>query len=188
MKYAGLALMTTESAQFVTNIEAAVSSVLVSQIVRAIERDAVTAITANAGVTIAAAADITAGVLAAIAGIRANGGTPTVVGLNSDDWIALMTETGAGGGYVNFSNPEAGPAGTWLGLAPVLVPGLPAGSAIVADGSAVSVLEPAGGPLCVVDMYTELSNNKIRIVIEEWATSQVTSPGGVATVAVTAGP
>ena len=188
VKYAGMAVLPVESAQFVSNIEPAVSQVMVGQIVRSIEADAVAEITASAGVVITAAADITAGVLAAIAGIRANGGTPTVVGLNSDDWIALMTETGSGGGYVNFSNPEAGPAGTWLGLAPVLVPGLVAGSAIVADGSAVSVLEPAGGPLCVVDMYTELSNNKIRIVIEEWATSQVTSPGGVATVGVTVTP
>lgn len=188
VKYAGMAVLPVESAQFVSNIEPAISAVMVGQIVRAIEADTVAEITANAGVVIAAAADITAGVLAAIAGIRGNGGTPTVVGLNSDDWIALMTETGAGGGYVNFSNPEAGPAGTWLGLAPVLVPGLAAGSAIVADGSAVSVLEPAGGPLCVVDMYTELSNNKVRVVIEEWATSQVTSPGGVATVGVTVTP
>jgi hypothetical protein len=187
-KFAGIAEMPIESAQFVSNIEPALSAVMVGQIVRAIEADAIAAITADAGVVITAAADITAGVLAAIAGIRGNGGTPTVVGLNSDDWIALMTETGTGGGYVNFSNPEAGPAGTWLGLAPVLVPGLTAGSAIVADGSAVSVLEPAGGPLAVVDIYTGLANNLVRVVIEEWATSQVTSPGGVATVGVTTTP
>jgi hypothetical protein len=188
VKYAGMAIMPVESAQFVSNIEPAIAAVMTGQILRAVEADALAEITAAAGVVITAAADVTAGVLAAIAGIRGNGGVPTVVGLNSDDWIALMTETGAGGGYVNFSNPEAGPAGTWLGLAPVLVPGLAAGSAIVADGTAVSVLEPAGGPLAVVDMYTELSNNKIRIVIEEWATSKVTSPGGVATVAVTPTP
>lgn len=184
VKYAGIAEMPIESAQFVSNIEPAISAVLVGQIVRGIETDTVAAMTADAGVVITAAADITAGVLAGIAGIRGNGGTPTVVGLNSDDWIALMTETGSGGGYVNFSNPEAGPAGTWLGLHPVLVPGLAAGSAIVADGSTVSVLEPAGGPLCVTDIYTGLANNLVRVVIEAWATSQVTNPGGVATVAV----
>jgi hypothetical protein len=177
-----MATLTTESANFVANIEAAVSSVLVSQITRAIEKDAVTAITAAAGVTIAAAADITAGVLAAIAGIRENGGTPTVVGLSSTDWLAIMTATG-GSGYLNFS-AEAGPAGTWLGLAPVILPGQAAGSAIVVDGAAVSVLEPKGGPLCVVDVYSQLSNNKIQIAVEEWATTQVTSPGGAATVAV----
>lgn len=182
VKYAGMALLTTESANFVSNIEAAVSSVLVSQIVRAIEKDAVTALTAGAGVAITAAADITAGVLSAIAGIRENGGAPTVVGLAAADWLEIMTATG-GSGYLNFS-AETGPAGTWLGLAPVILPGQTAGSAIVADGSAVSVLEPAGGPLCVVDVYSQISNNKIQIAVEEWATTQVTSPGGVATVAV----
>jgi hypothetical protein len=183
VKYAGMATITVESAQFVANIEAAVSSVLVSQITRAIEKDAVAAITAAAGVSITAAADITAGVLSAIAGIRENGGNPTVVGLSSTDWLAIMTATG-GSGYLNFA-AESGPGGTWLGLAPVILPGQAAGAAIVADGSSVSLLEPAGGPLCVVDVYSQLANNKIVIAVEEWATTQVTSPGGVATVAVT---
>jgi hypothetical protein len=175
-----------ESAQFVANVEAAVSSVLVSQITRAIEKDAVATITAGAGVTITAAADITAGVLSAIAGIRENGGNPTVVGLSSTDWLEVMTATG-GSGYLNFA-AEAGPGGSWLGLAPVILPGQAAGAAIVADGSSVSVLEPAGGPLCVVDVYSQLATNKIVIAVEEWATTQVTSPGGVATVAVTPTP
>lgn len=182
VKYAGMATITVESAQFVANIEAAVSSVLVSQITRAIEKDAVTAITAAAGVVITAAADITAGVLSAIAGIRENGGNPTVVGLSSTDWLAIMTATG-GSGYLNF-DAQSGPGGTWLGLAPVILPGQAAGAAIVADGSSVSLLEPAGGPLCVVDVYSLLSVNKIQLAVEEWATTQVTSPGGVATVAV----
>jgi hypothetical protein len=185
VKYPGMALLTTESAQFVSNIEAAVSSVLVSQITRAIEKDSVSAISAGAGVAITAAADITAGVLSAIAAIRENGGAPNVVGLSSTDWLAIMTATGStGGGYLNFSSPENGPAGSWLGLSPVILPGQAAGSAIVVDGSAVSVLEPAGGPLCVVDVYSQLANNKIQIAVEEWATTQVTSPGGAATVAV----
>jgi len=182
-KYAGLAKMSTESAQFVSNIEAAVSSVLVSQITRAIEKDAVTAITAEAGISITAAADMTAGVLAGIAGVRENGGAPTVVALASADWLEVMTATG-GNGYLNWSSPEAGPGGTWLGLIPIIVPGMTAGTALVIDGSAVSVLEPAGGPLCVIDVYSGLSVNSITIAVEEWATTQVTSPGGVATVAV----
>lgn len=182
-KYAGLAKMSTESAQFVSNIEAAVSSVLVSQITRAIEKDAVTAITADAGVSITAAADMTAGVLAGIAGVRENGGAPTVVALASADWLEVMTATG-GNGYLNWSSPEAGPGGTWLGLIPVIVPGMTAGTSLVIDGAAVSVLEPAGGPLCVVDVFSGLSVNSITIAVEEWATTQVTSPGGVASVAV----
>jgi hypothetical protein len=176
-KYAGMAVLPVESAMFVSNLEPALVTVMGGQIIRAIEADAVTAIIADAGVVITGAADITAGVLAAIAGIRSNGGTPGVVGFNDSDWIALASATLAAGGQVDFSS--------YLGLVPVLVPGLAAGSAIVLDGSCVSVLEPAGGPLCVVDIYTELTNNNVRVVIEEWAVSKVTSPGGVATVAVT---
>jgi len=183
VKYAGIATLSTESAQFTANIEAALSSVLVSQIVRSIEKDAVTAITAAAGVKITAAADITAGVLSAIAGIRENGGAPNVVGLSSADWLSIMTATGSSG-FLNFA-AETGPAGTWLGLSPVILPGQPTGSAVVVDGSTVSVLEPAGGPLCVVDVFSLISVNKVQVAVEEFATTQVTSPGGVATVAVT---
>lgn len=188
VKFAGIAEMPIESAQFIQNIEPAISAVMVGQILRGIEANAVAAITADAGVKITGAADITAGVLSAVAGIRGNGGTPTVVGLNSTDWIELMTATSAGGGYVNFSNPENGPAGTWMGMSPVLVPNLAAGNAVVVDGTCVSVLEPAGGPLVVTDIYSGLANNLVKVVIETWATSQVTSPGGVATVAVTTTP
>jgi len=187
LKFPGQATLTVEASQFSRNIETAVAAVITGQIVRGIEADAASVIDAGAGVVIAGAADITAGVLAAIAGIRSNGGAPNVVGLNADDWIAIMEATGASG-YLNFSSPENGPAGTWLGLAPVIVPGLVAGSAIVADGRCVTVSEPKGGPLCIVDPFTQAKNNKIVITIEAWAQTAVTSPGGVATVAATITP
>lgn len=184
LKYAGLASLSVESSQFIANIEAAVTNVMGTRILRGIEADTVATILAGAGVTVAAAADMTAGVLEAIAAIRGNGGTATVVGLSAADWIATMTATGSSG-YLNFSNPEAGPAGTWLGLFPVILPTLVDGSALVLDGTAVTVLETDGGPLCVVDPFTGLSTNQIRIAIETWATSVVNAPGGVATVGVT---
>ena len=186
-KYPGQATLTVEAAQFTQNIETAVATVITGQIVRAIESDAADVIETAAGVDITAAASMTSGVLAAIAGIRGNGGSPNVVGLAADDWIDIMEATGAGG-YLNFSNPEAGPAGTWLGLAPVIVPGLVAGNAIVADGRSVTVSEPKGGPLCIVDPFTQAANNKIIITVEAWAVPAVTSPGGVATVAVAVTP
>lgn len=183
-KYAGTAKLTVEQSQFVKNIETAVAAVLDGQIIRALEVDAAAAIVADAGVTITAAADVTAGVLAAVAQIKTNGGSASVVGLTADDWIELMTATGAGG-YLNFSNPENGPAGTWMGLAPVIVPSLPAGTSIVADGRACGVLEVPGGPLCIVDPFTEMKNNKINIAVEAWALAAVTNPGAVATVTTT---
>lgn len=186
-KYPGQATLSVESSQFVRNIETAVAQVIAGQIVRAIEVDAVAEAQANDGVVITGATDITAGVLSAIAQLRSGGANPNVVALAADDWVAIMQATGAAG-YLNFSNPEAGPAGTWLGLAPVIVPSLTVGSAVVLDGSAVGVQEPAGGPLCLVDCWTLAKNNRIVITIESWARAAVSSPGGVATVAVTAGP
>jgi hypothetical protein len=183
-KYAGIASLSIESAQFVANIEAAVATVMTSRILRGIESATTAAILAGAGETVTGT-DLTAAVLAAIAAIRSNGGAATVVGLSSEDWITLMTATGSSG-YLNFSNPEAGPAGTWLGLYPVILPDLAAGSAVVLDGNAVTVLETAGGPLCVVDPFSQLGTNMIRIAIETWAVPVVTAPGGVA--AVTVGP
>jgi hypothetical protein len=181
VKYAGQATLTTESAQFAANIETAVATVMTGQVVRAIEADASTAMLAAAGVDITAAADITAGVLSAIAAIRSNGGAPNVVGLSAADWIEIMTATGASG-FLNFASPEAGPAGTWLGLAPVIVPGMVDGTCVVADGRSVLVQEAAGAPLCIVDPFTQANNNKIVITIEEFAVPSVASPGGVASV------
>ncbi len=184
-KYPGQATITVESAMFVRNIEPAVANVIGSQIIRAVEADAVTAMQAGAGVAVTGAADITAGVLSAIAQLRAGGAAPNAVALSVNDWVAVMTATGQAG-YLNFSNPEAGPVGTWLGLAPCIVPDLADGSAVVVDGRSAPVGEPAGGPLCIVDPFTQANTNKIVITIEAWAVPMVTSPGGVATVAVAA--
>jgi hypothetical protein len=186
LKFADTATITTESAQFVSSIEQAVTAVLVGRILRGIESATVATMVANAGVTITAATDITAGVLEAVAALAQNGSTATVVGLSATDWVDIFSLTG-GNGYVNFSSVEAGPRGTWLGLAPCLVPSLTAGNAIVADGQAAAVFEIPGGPLVLVDPYSQAKNNKITIALETWAAGNVNSPGGVATVAVTAG-
>jgi hypothetical protein len=183
VKMAGMVLLSTESAQFTANIEAAVSSLLVSQLGRAVEQNALTAILADAGVVIAAAADLTAGVLAAQAGIRENGGNPGVVGMASADWLETFSATGSNG-FVNFASAESGPGTTWLGLVPVIIPGMTAGTAVVLDGSCVSVLEPAGGPLLICDVYSKISTNQIQLAAETWVTSVVTSAGGVAHVTV----
>lgn len=184
VKFASTALLTTESAQFVANIEQAVASVLSTRLLRGIEGAAVTAMQAAAGVTVAAAADITAGVLEGIAGIAGHGGTATVVGLSAVDWVTIMSQQGSAGGYVNFGNPEQGPGATWMGLGVALVPTLATGSAIVADGRSTVVYEVPGGPLCIVDMGSAIGTNKLTIAVETWAGPNVNSPGGVAKVTV----
>ncbi len=187
LKFAGSATMSVESAQFVANIEQATTTVMVGRILRAIEADAAAEIITDAGVEITGAADITAGTIAAIAAIASNGGTANVVGLSSADWVAIMTASGTSG-FINFNDPEAGPGGTWLGLVPVLIPGLPANTSIVLDGHGATVTEIGGGPLCIVDPFTEAKNNKISIYLETWAKTAVTSPGLVASVVTTATP
>ena len=187
VKYPGQATITTESAQFVRGIEPAIANVIGAQIIRAVEADAVDAMQAGAGIDVTGAADITAGVLSAIAQLRAGGANPNAVALSVNDWVTVMSATGQAG-YLNFSNPEQGPVGTWLGLAPCIVSSLTDGNAVVVDGRSAPIGEPQGQPLCIVDPFTQAKNNKIVITIEAWAQTAVTSPGGVATVAVTVTP
>jgi hypothetical protein len=186
-KFGGQATIPVESAMFVRNIEPAIANVIGGQIVRAIEADAVAAMQANAGIAVADAADIAAGVLSASAQIRAAGGNPNAVALSVNDFVTAMSANG-GGNYLNFASPEAGPTGLWLGLAPCIVPGLADGTAVVVDGRAAPIGEVQGGPLCIVDPFTQAKNNKIVITIETWAVPMVTSPGGVATVTVAVTP
>jgi hypothetical protein len=184
-KYAGYAELTSESAVFVTNVANAAAAVLVARVLRGIEADIVTAVQAGAGITVTGD-DPTAAVIAAQAAVMSNGGSPSVVALSAADDAAIMSTTGAGG-FQNFSTPEAGP-GLWLGMVPVVIPGLAAGTVIVLDGTAVTLFEAAGGPLVICDPFSDARNNKITIVIEEFCAVALTAPGGAAVGTVVAGP
>ena len=181
-KYVGGAQLSTEQAQFVSNIEQAISSSLVTDLLRGAERDLAAALVASAGLVIADAADLASGVLQAKASIP----SANVLVLSPADFVTLFSAQGTGG-YLNFSSPEAGP-GNYLGLTPCVVPSMTAGTVVVADGRGITEWEVKGAPLVAVDCYTELRNNKINIYMETWAGPQVSSPGSVAAVTVTAGP
>lgn len=179
VKYAGTAVITTEQAHFVRNIETATSTVLIGSILRAIEADATTEILAQAGITVAGAATLSAGILQAIADIAVNGGQASFVGLAPADWVALV------GGITDVAIANVG---NLFGLPPVLVPALTTGTAIVADGAGITVWEVEGAPLCTVDPYSMAGTNKIQIVLDTWAAPDVTSPGVVAKVEVAVTP
>jgi hypothetical protein len=184
-KFAGIATLSTEAANWVSNIETSVSGLLISRILRGVEADLVTAIDAGAGVT-AGGATLTAGVLDAIAQVSTNGGQAGVLACSAGDWVELMSASGTSG-FLSFSTPEQGPS-TYLGLVPVIVPGIVDGTAYVYDPRAVTVYEAAGGPLMVVDLGSKIRTNEIQIAGETWAGSWVTAPGNVAKVTVTVTP
>lgn len=186
-KYAGIATISTESANWVANVEQAVASVLISRLLRGIEADLVTALTADAGLT-ATGATMAAAVLDGIAKVAGAGGQAGVLALSALDWVTLMSESGTAGGYVNVGDAAAGPAPTWMGLATCIVPGLATGTALVLDPRSAVVVEAAGAPLFLVDLASQLRNNKIQVAAETWAAGYCANPGGVANVTVTAAP
>jgi hypothetical protein len=176
-KYAGYAELTTEQAGFVTNVENAVTHVLVSRVLRGIQDDIVAAaLDPASGVITVAAANAVGAVIAGQAAVLGNGGVPSVVCLSADDYVAIMT-------------PAAGVGVTWSwpDMAPLVVPGLAAGTVVVLDGNAVTVLEALGGPLVIVDPYSNARNNKITIVLDEFTVPSLTAPGGIAVATIGAG-
>lgn len=186
-KYAGIATLTSEAANWVANVEQAVAGVMIARLLRGVEADLITAMTTDAGLT-ATGTDLVAAVLDGIAKVAGAGGVAGVLALSAADWVKLMSQPGTAGGYVNLSNPEAGPAPTWMGLNTVICPTLATGSAFVADPRSVVVLEAVGAPLFIVDLTSKLRTNHIQIAAETWAAGYVANPGGVCSVTVTAAP
>lgn len=184
VKYAGIGVLSTEKANWISNIEQALAQVMLSRVLRGIEADLIVALAADAGLT-ATGATITDAVLQGIAQVAGAGGQAGVLALSATDWVTLMSAPGSSGGYINVADPAAGPAPTWMGLATAICPTLTAGSAFVLDPRSVTVVEAAGAPLLIVDLASQLGTNDIRIAVETWACGYVANPGGACEVTVT---
>ena len=185
-KFAALVLLPIETAQFVSSVEAALVQVMSGKILRGIEAAIASEMIDKAGHLVDGGSSLSAGVLEAIADVAGAGGQATLLALSPADYVTLMSATGSSG-YLSFSRPEDGP-GLFLGLVPVIVPSLPAGTSLVADGRAVIAYEAAGAPLAAVDTGSKLSTNEVQVALETWAAGVVASPGCVAKVTTTVTP
>lgn len=185
LKYAAIATISTEAANFVSSIEQALVQVMGTDLVRAIEKALADELTTAAGVTVTGTDDMAADIIQAIASIAANGGQASVLALSPVDYVTLMTKQGASGSYLSFTDPAAGP-GQFFGLTPCIVPTLT--TALVLDPRGAITYEVAGGPLAILDIGSQLSTNGIQLAIETWCAPKTTSPGVIAKLTAFVGP
>lgn len=179
-KYAGMASFSTEATLSSDMLAAAITATLVGQALLAFDADVVTTIDAGAGLT-ATGATWNEAILAGVAAVVASGGNPDLIVLSGADYAAAVGGMGIGW---QFDPTEGVPI--LLGLEVVVSAAATAGTFYVLDRRAVTVAEHVSSPLVVVDPYSGLSTNQIRLVAELLAGSVVSAPGSVAKVTKTA--
>lgn len=179
-KYAGLASFQTEQALETDALVPALAAVLGNSALMAYDADCMVELAAEAGLT-AAGATWPEAILAGIAEVAGAGGAPAVLVLGAADYATAVQSPGTG--YA--MNPADG-VPSLFGLRIVLGTGLAAGTGYVLDPTAVLAVENASSPLAIVDPYSGLDTNAVRLAVEWFAAFVVTSPGGVAELTVTA--
>lgn len=178
-KYAGLASFQTEQQLETDGLVPALASVLASSCLMAYDADCAAALAAFNGLS-AAGADWPSSILAGIAEVAGAGGAPGVLALSPADYAAAVQSPGPG--YA--MNPTDGvPA--LFGLRIVLLSSVATGTAYVIDPAACLAVENSNSPLAVVDPYSGLGTNDVRLAVEWFAGFVVTSPGGVCELTVT---
>lgn len=181
-KYAGLANFSTEQAIGTDALVPALAAVLSTSALLAYDADCVTALDQQAG-AVAEGATWPEAILAGIGQVSANGGSPGLLVLSAEDYAAAVMSPGVG--YA--SDPATGVVALF-GLPIVLAASLAAGKAYVMDPAGAMAAEGADGPFAVVDPFTGLGTNAVRLAVEYFAGFVVTSPGVVCEVTLTAAP
>jgi hypothetical protein len=178
-KYAGLANCSTEQALGTDALVPALASVIATSCLMAYDADCIAALAADAGQTAIGATwgDAINGGIAAVAGA---GGSPEVLALSAADYAGVVQSPGPG--YA--MDPTQGVPTMW-GLRIVMSGAIPAGTAYVLDPTGVMAVEFDGAPVAVVDPYSGLATNAVRLAVEWFAGFGVTSPGVVAEVTYT---
>lgn len=179
-KYAGLANFQTEQAIDTDGLVPALASVITSSCLLAFDADCIGALDGLNGLS-ASGATWPEAILAGIATVAAAGGAPAVLVIGAGDYAEAVQSPGVG--YAQ--NPTDG-AVNLFGLRIVLGTGVPADTAFVVDPAAVLAVENASSPLAIVDPYSGLTTNAVRLAVEYFAAFVVTSPGGVCEVTKTA--
>lgn len=177
-KYAGLASMTTEAGAVWTDaLTSALVHVLTQQVVVGFDKDVIAELVANAGST-GTGSTWSAAVLDGIASVVDAGGNPDILIMSGSDYAAAVEAPGAG----YMTSPKDSFA-TLFGLRIVLSVGAAAGEAFVADSSAITCGE-GEGPIIVVDPYSGLETNAVRVAVEGFFSAHVSAPGAVAALTV----
>lgn len=179
-KYAGLSVFSTEQALSTIALMPALTNALFSQALIAYDADAVAALAADHGPEVSGATWSSA-ILAGIAAVITAGGNPDLLVMAGADYAAAIESPGSG--YV-LSPLDAVP--TLYGCKIAVCVGAVAGTAYVADSRAILAMDHAATPGVVLDPYSSLSTNEVRLAAEFFAALFVTNPGSVAEVTMTA--
>lgn len=180
-KYAGLASFTTEQALGTDALVPALASVIATSCLMAYDADCAAVLAADAGVTVPGATDWPSAINGGIAAVAGNGGSPQVLVLSAADYATAVQSPGPG--YA--MDPTAGVPSLW-GLRIVMSAATASGTGYVLDPNGVLAVELDSAPLAVVDPYSGLGTNAVRLAVEWFAGFAVTSPAVVAKIAVTA--
>lgn len=177
-KFAGIAAYNTEQALSAEGLTAALASVITSSCLLAFDADCMAALDTDNGLT-AGGTDWPSAILDSVAAVAGAGGAPSVLVLSASDYAEVVQSPGVGFAM----NPTDGiPA--LFGLKIVLSPSLAAGTAYTLDASAVLAVENESSPLAIVDPYSGLSTNDVRLAVEMFAAFVVVNPGGVCQITV----
>lgn len=178
-KYAGLAAFQTEQQLDTDGLMSALASVIASSCLMAFDADCIAELGAENGLT-ATGTDWPTAILGGIAEVAGAGGAPSVLVIGAGDYAEAVQSPGVG--YA--MNPMNG-VPSLFGLSIVVGGGVAAGTAFVLDPASVLAVENASSPLAIVDPYSGLSTNDVRLAVEFFAAFVVTSPGGVCETTVT---
>lgn len=178
-KYAGLSVFSTEQALSTIALLPALTNALFSQALVAYDTDSVAALAADHGPEVSGTTWSSA-ILAGLAAVITAGGNPDLLVMSGVDYAAAIESPGSG--YV-LSPLDAVP--TLYGCEIAVCVGAPAGTAYVADSRAILSVDHSATPGVVLDPYSSLGTNEVRLAAEFFAVTFVSNPGSVAEVTVT---
>lgn len=177
-KYAGLANIQTEQSLDTDGLMSALANVLTNSCLLAFDADCALALGTDAGLD-AGGADWPSAILAGVGEVASNGSAPGVLLLSAADYATAVQSPGPG--YA--MNPLDG-VPSLFGLRVVLSASVASGTGYVLDPAAVLAVENANSPVAVVDPFSGLSTNAVRLAVEFFAAFVVASPGGVCEITV----
>lgn len=175
-KYAGLATIQTEQAITTEALVSALAQTITSSCLLAYDDDCVAEIDGNAGHTGSGAAWADA-ILDGIGLVVGAGGSPGILLISAADYAAAVGSPGVG--YA--MNPTDGVT-SLFGLSVIVSGNVTAGTAYVLDPAACLAVENSVSPLAVVDPYSGLATNDVRIAVEAFLGFVVIAPGSVAKI------
>lgn len=182
VKYAGKCTLSLEQLLEVAELERLIGGVLLRQAVAALDVDIAAALGTATAVTTTDKGS--AAVLAAIGSLIGAGGQPDNIALNPADWAAIVGATTTSAGYLNMSDPEAGPRGTLFGLRLVPAAAVPAKTAYVYDSRALVIAENAHSPLLFLGPMSD--TNESVLTVDVLAVPVLAAPAGAAKVTIAA--